>query len=304
MIAHDTHAHVFALTLPFVQPRRYTPERAAPPSDYLAQLDAQGVGCGWLVQPSFLGFDNRYIAETIACYPRRFVGVAVIDPALGVAQLDPLDQAGFVGIRLNLDGQPLPDFDAPVWRALLPELRARGWHIEVHRDADDLAALLAPLVDANVKVVVDHFGRPDAVQGVDDPGFRRLLAFGASRGVWVKLSAAYRNGGVPVARGAQTTHAPFDVYGVDGAARGEAIARQATPLLLEHFGAERLVWGSDWPHTRYEAQADFAATYAALEGWVADPTARRTIRCVAPAALLSDTHAGATLADASSQLLN
>ena len=95
--------------------------------------------------------------------------------------------------------------------------------------------ILQPLLEAQVNVVVDHFGRPDPALGVDDPGFAALLAAGRSRRVWVKISGAYRNG----ANG-----------------RGEAIAQAAMPRLKDALGLDRLVWGSDWPHTQFESQID------------------------------------------------
>lgn len=280
MFSHDTHAHVFDLALPFVAPRRYTPKHAALPEDYLMHLDQHSLQCGWLIQPSFLGYDNSYIQQMIRKYQKRFVGVAVIDPALGPGQIETLDKAGFVGIRLNLDGKPMPDFAAPAWRTILRALRTHSWHVEIHCAAVGLGKLLAPLIDADIKVVVDHFGRPDTEMGVEDPGFRNLLDFGSSRKVWVKLSASYRNGGA---------------ISVAGAVRGEAIAKAACPLLLAHFGMDRLVWGSDWPHTRHEAQTNFDASYAALECWIPDAPTRASILCQAPSLLLEGTRALATI---------
>ena len=149
-----------------------------------------------------------------------------------------------VGLRLNLIGLPDPMLDQDPWPSLLRRVVSLGWQVEVHAEARRLPGVVGPLVRAGVRVVVDHFGRPDPAQGIDDPGFRWLLSAAASRRVWVKLSGAYRNG-------------------ADGV--GERTAAAAMPLLRDSVGPERLLWGSDWPHTQFEGVADCATARAARD---------------------------------------
>lgn len=239
--AIDTHAHVFERGLPLADARRYAPTYDAPLPAYLAQLDAHGVSHGVLVQPSFLGVDNSYLLAALKQAPQRLRGVAVIDPTAPETLLAQMNAEGIVGIRLNLIGAADPRLKSPVWQAALARLHALGWHVELHVEARRLPALLQPLLEAQVNVVVDHFGRPDPALGVDDPGFAALLAAGRSRRVWVKISGAYRNG----ANG-----------------RGEAIAQAAMPRLKDALGLDRLVWGSDWPHTQFESQINYDKMWA------------------------------------------
>jgi predicted TIM-barrel fold metal-dependent hydrolase len=239
--AIDTHAHVFERGLPLANARRYAPTYDAPLSSYLAQLDAHGVSHGVLIQPSFLGVDNSYLLAALKQAPQRLRGVAVIDPAAPETLLTQMNAEGIVGIRLNLIGAADPQLKSPVWQAALARLHALGWHVELHVEARRLPTLLQPLLEAQVNVVVDHFGRPDPALGVDDPGFAALLAAGRSRRVWVKISGAYRNG----ANG-----------------RGEAIAEAAMPRLKDALGLDRLVWGSDWPHTQFESQINYDKMWA------------------------------------------
>lgn len=239
--AIDTHAHVFERGLQLADARRYAPTYDAPLPAYLAQLDAHGVSHGVLVQPSFLGVDNSYLLAALKQAPQRLRGVAVIDPTAPETLLTQMNAEGIVGIRLNLIGAADPQLKSPVWQAALARLHALGWHVELHVEARRLPALLQPLLEAQVSVVVDHFGRPDPALGVDDPGFAALLAAGRSRRVWVKISGAYRNG-------------------TNG--RGEAIAQAAMPRLKDALGLDRLVWGSDWPHTQFESQIDYDKMWA------------------------------------------
>lgn len=257
-VAVDSHAHVFLQRLPLASARRYAPAFDATPAQYLGLLDAHGITHGVLVQPSFLGNDNRFLLDTLRAHPGRLRGVVMTASAADEKELASLDAAGVVGVRLNLVGQPLPDLGTPGWQTFLARLKALDWHLELHREAADLPALLDAALPAGCRIVVDHFGRPHAAQADGDPGFAALLRRAASGRVWVKLSAAYRNArGVPQA----------DAQG----------ARACARALLEAFGPERLVWGSDWPHTQHQDQADYARSLGALADWVPDAAQRRRI---------------------------
>lgn len=260
----DTHAHLFERSLPLAASRRYAPDYDATLADYLGQLDAHGTTHGVLVQPSFLGTDNRYLLAALQQQPQRLRGIVVVEPTISPEELARLDAAGVVGIRLNLMGTALPDLQQAPWPALLRQLAARGWLVEVQRNAGDLPAVVDSLVAAGVNVVVDHFGRPDPALGIDDPGFRYLLKVAATRRVWLKLSGSYRNG----------------TNGV-----GDAIARAAIPPLRAAFGPDRLLWGSDWPHTQFEKATNYATARRQLDEWITDPAERAAILGPTPAAL-------------------
>jgi predicted TIM-barrel fold metal-dependent hydrolase len=265
--AIDTHAHVFSHDLPMAQQRRYAPGYDAPPDAYLAQLDAHHVSHGVLIQPSFLGTDNRYLLQALAAQPDRLRGIAVIDPlavAQEPAQLDALARQRIVGIRLNLFGAPDPEFTTAAWRATLARLVQLRWQVEVHCEAERLPRIARPLVEQQIDLVVDHFGRPNPALGVDDPGFRYLLSLGATRHVWVKISGAYRNG-------------------TNG--RDEATAHAAMPLLRDAFGVDRLLWGSDWPHTQFEKVENYEREYRLMQALLSDARQRQTVLVDSPAAL-------------------
>lgn len=257
--AVDTHAHVFHRGLPFVPNRRYTPDYDALPADYTAVLDANGMSHGVIIPISILGTNNDYTVECLRASGGRLRGLAVVDPEKDIAKLDGLAAAGIVGIRLNLIGKEVPDARQGAWRELFAACAKLDWQVEVYDDAARLSQLVTPLVDAGVNVVVDHFGKPAAKLGVDDPGFRYLLGLGATRKVWVKLSAPYRS--------------------------SNEIAAAAAPLLRKAFGPERLLWGSDWPHTGFEGKVNYAELLAQLDGWIPDPDERRIVLADTPAQL-------------------
>ena len=250
----DTHAHVFHRGLKLAPGRRYAPDYDAPLSLYLEQLDHNGMTNGVLVQPSFLGTDNSYLVECLKQTSGRLRGIAVVDLAVSADELRALDRAGVVGIRLNLVGQPLPDLTAAEWKTLLAEVKAMGWQVEIQRNASDLAELAPKLLDHGVTVVFDHYALPDPKLGVADPGFQSVLKLGATKKIWVKISAPYRNG-----------------------AAGESFAREAYPLLRNAYGLDRLLWGSDWPHTQFEAAQTYEKNRQFLDVLIADPRERAQV---------------------------
>lgn len=261
--AIDSHAHVFVRGLPLTAARRHAPDYDATLATYLALLDVHGVSHGVLVQPSFLGTDNSFLIDALSAAPERLRGVAVVDPQVDDATLQAMAEAGVVGIRLNIVGMPLPDFSRPDWQRLFARVNALGWHVELHRESRDLAQAAQPVLDAGCSLVIDHFGRP-ASAPVDDEGFAWLLGAAACGRIWVKLSAAYRNW---------------------PAATAATAARDAAKALLKAFGPERLVWGSDWPHTQHREIANYTTAHAALADWVPDAAARSRILVDTPARL-------------------
>lgn len=255
----DTHAHVFERGLPLTAGRRYAPGYDATLAAYLQLLNAHDIGQAVLVQPSFLGTDNRYLLQALSLDTRRLRGVAVVAPDISEQALVDLHEQGITGVRLNLMEQALPDLRAKSWTTLLGRLSRLGWHVELHRQAHDLAPLIDCLLEAGLPVVVDHFGRPDPDKGTGDPGFKALLGFGKTARVWVKVSGAYRC-----------------------TAPDSSFVRDATSRLLEHFGPERLMWGSDWPHTQNEHVVDYGQSLSTLLDLGLDPAVVDSILCTTP----------------------
>lgn len=260
MTAIDSHAHVFVRGLQLASRHRHAPDYDATLAEYLALLDAHAVSHAVLVQPSFLGTDNSFMLDALRMQPHRLRGVAVIEPDAGDDHLRALADGGIVGIRLNLIGLPIPDYKRGAWRRLLERVRALDWHVELHCELRDLARAGQAVLDAGCKLVVDHFGRPDAAS---NEGLDWLLDSAHGGRTWVKLSAAYRNW--------PDAHGPS--------------ALEAAQALLASFGAARLVWGSDWPHTQHRGVANYTAALEALGGWVPDAAARRCILIDTPARL-------------------
>lgn len=255
--AVDTHAHVFWAHSPRTVDARYDPGYEATVACYLDNLKAHHIAHGMLVQPSFLGTGNSCLLRSLRVGQGRLSGIAVIDPGVGVASLYDMAMRGVKGIRLNLIGRPLPDLQGGVWHRALKVVAELGWVVCVQAIAEQWVEILPYLRSLGLSVVVDHMGRPATSDPRDCPGFTAILKELGSGRVWVKLSAPYR-------------------FGHDRAERAAAI-------LLREAGAERLMWGSDWPWTQHEADGQtFGDCLNWLKAWVPDPTLQQTILSKTP----------------------
>lgn len=259
----DTHAHVFHRGLDVLPTRRRTPQYDATLDAYLAALDENGMSHGVLVQPSFLGLDNSFLVESLGRAQGRCRGVVVIEPGQDAGQLKRLDDAGVVGMRLNLFGVVPPDLTSAAWQRLFEMVNRLDWHVEVHCPIEQLPEVVNPLLAQDCKIVVDHFGRPDFKTDFDPCKVRALLEFAATGKVWVKLSAQYR------------------VWPQQNDEQIKIMVR----LFLQHFSSQRLMWGSDWPHTEHETLASYRASLNWFINSIGNPDDTLQMLCDTPRSL-------------------
>ncbi|NWD70482.1 amidohydrolase family protein [Pseudomonas gingeri] len=255
----DAHAHIFERGLGLATVRRYAPDYDATLTTYLQHLQENGLSHGVLVQPSFLGTDNSYLLAALQQAPEQLRGVVVVERGIAFSELARMAALGVAGVRLNLMGQPLPDFAEASWQVFFQHLCRLGWHVELHRQLEDLPDLIEPLLALGCKVVVDHFGRPDARSGAEQPAFARLLELGASGSLWIKVSGIYRLGGTAM----ENLH----------------FAEKALSLMLQSLGPGRLLWGSDWPHTQHEQEVSFGSEIDRLRQLACAPPLRQHLLC-------------------------
>ncbi len=258
----DAHAHAFERGLPMAIDARYRPDYDASWETMLALAEKNGVGRAVMLQPSFLGFDNTYLFKALRAEPGRFRGVPWISPSVTVTADDweTLATIGVRGLRFPIYGLPTPEW--AYYKDMLAEAKKRGWPIHLHVESKRLPDILPVLLEDGHKVVIPHYGLFDRTLGpARDPGFKVLLESAGSRNVWVVMCGAYRV--------------------------GPERARAATSMLLGAFGPDRLMWGSDWPHTDtgLNRVTTYPQTLRWFEEWVPDEATRRTILLDTPATL-------------------
>lgn len=235
----DSHVHVWKHdpAFPFAAGAR-VPDRDAAPESLLALMKANGVSKTVLIQVIHYKYDNSYLSHVLKRYPRTFRGVCRVDPLDPAApdHLSRLTEQGFRGVRLSPAGDASGDW---IHGPLMPPLWRRCRDLKVPMTVlapitrmPDVGLLLEKLPD--LTVVIDHM----ADCPVDKPAeLNKLTALARYPGVFVKITHTW------------------------------SLSKQAYPWRDAHdhverlhhaFGAQRLMWGTDWPilesHTMY-AQA-------------------------------------------------
>ena len=224
-----THIHMDPAKFPWFEGRTYTPELATPKE--MAAMHARlGVKRVVVVTPSVYGPDN---SATLAGMKARGIknarGVAVIDNRTAPCELEAMQDAGVVGVRLNLNTGGVnndPTIGRTRFQALTQRLRPLKWHIQIYTNLATITSIKDLVMASPVPVVFDHFGGAKASLGVDQPGFSDLLDLVRAGKAYVKISGAYRS----------SSQAPE--------------CGDVTPLAKALIAAndERIVWGTDWPH--------------------------------------------------------
>jgi predicted TIM-barrel fold metal-dependent hydrolase len=253
----DCHAHIYTHDMPLAPTAWHRPEREAPLADFLAELKAHGIARAVLAAASLFGDNENLLAATEA-NPSLRTSVNV-RPDIAGETLRQMDRRGAVGIRLQLMHHPLPDLAGPEYTALFRRVADLGWHVHIHDNAARIAYSLPILARTGVRLVIDHFGRPDPKERLASDGFQAVLRTIENGRTWVKLSSAFRLG-------------------------DRALAQEAAAALLAAAGPERMMWGSDWPFAGFEGKVGYADTLRDLEEFVPDPDARRRIGHDTPAA--------------------
>ena len=224
----DTHCHIFGpvARYPYSPDRPYTPPEA--PLAAFSDLHRKiGVDRAVIVNATVYGRDNEVVLDAIAQSDGAYRGIGNVDDKTTEAELAVLDKGGFDGCRFTflsrLGGVP----DMGTFDRVVERIAPLGWHVDLYLEAKTLAAYAPKLRALPIRYVIDHMGLVNAADGLDQPGFKALLALLASDDkCWVKITGPER---------ISATGAPF---------------RDAAPYAakLIETAPDRVIWGTDWPH--------------------------------------------------------
>jgi predicted TIM-barrel fold metal-dependent hydrolase len=267
--AWDTHFHVLGPTSRFsyAPTRKYTPPDATL-KDCLALHDTLGIDRGFVVHANTHGFDNAVDLDAVAQSEGRYVAVVRLDASASAAGCRSLHRAGSRGVRFAFNPQHGGALDVGVFDHVLRCMEGLGWFVELHFDGASLPELERWIASIAAPVVIDHFGRIDPGLGLDQKPFQALARLAGRDNVWVKISAA------------------------DRLSRQEPPYADVAPFAwrLTEIAADRLLWGSDWPHTGYfdpGRMPDVGRLLGAFASFVPDESIRRTILVDNPVRLLT-----------------
>lgn len=247
----DSHLHV-------MDPGRYPPDPKIPytPGTYTVWDNAifeSSIGCEHVVfvQTATHGYDNTLMLDSLRAYgPDRARGIVLFDPKnVTTAQLEEWNNLGVRGVRVNLvtynDDIEIGELQGQI-KEYVDLIRPFGWVLQLYTKMETIRSLEGFLPSLGVKVVFDHYGDPilpepswsscsKSYMDVDPykiDGFGALVRLLKGGNTWVKISGAYRLTHL----GASNTYDDID------------------PLTLELFkeAPTQVVFGSDWPHTRFD----------------------------------------------------
>jgi len=259
--ACDAHVHVFGpvARFPFSPIRSYTPCEA--PKERLFALHRHlGIERCVVVQSNAHGYDNSVSADAIAAKGGAYAGIALVPVTITDAELRGLDAAGFRGARFHFArhlGPGAPIDEVITFGARLADI---GWHLQLHFESQAIHELAPAMLRSPVSVVIDHMGRVDAAQGIDQPDFRKLRELLADERFWVKISGSER-----VSRQGP----PYD----DALPFAQALVADAP---------DRVVWGTDWPHPNLDHVPDDGMLVDLIERMAPSAAARQALLVTNP----------------------
>ena len=265
--AVDAHAHVFGgAEFPFSPETLYTPHpsQMGTPAKFRAVLAAHGRTHGLLVGAGPYGDDNRCMLQAIAESGGQFKGIALVKATVSERELADLRDKGVVGVRMNLMGHGMRPLIEPGAAGLLARLKSLDMFLQLHFQKDELVEAAPLLRKSGVRMMIDHFGRPDIARGVQSPGYQTVLEFGKSGQGVIKLSGPFRSSvqGYPY-----TDVDPFIAAAIDA------------------YTLERCVWGSDWPFVRMDERMDYGPPATCLPRWLPAANDRQKVLWDTPARL-------------------
>jgi len=208
---------------------------ASPPETLLAYMDQAGVDRTFLVQHHLYGDQNALVLATLKQWPDRFSGFAYLGPMTDPGDPDRLARLlgeGMIGLKIELpstrrlnaafrwDGAG----EMRLWECLA-RLGRPLW-IDINGcNGEDVTALDRALTSVGgVRLMVCHVG--GAPQGI----WRERALLAKKFDGWTDLAA------VPLLSGPEAEY-PYP--------EAQEIVRWA----VEQFGADRVLWGSDYPPT-------------------------------------------------------
>lgn len=259
--AIDAHVHVWPSEKTHAYDDGKTPPCPGSSDELIEIMNANGVRAALIVQPINLGFDHTYVATAIDAHPGRFIGMALANPTIGERGVEALrtlltPRGKFRGVRFNPALWPSgrgmdDDVGMAMFRACAEATPPAVVGFMCFHGLKPQIPAIRALCEAEptVPVLIDHFG---FTKGVEDEAFEDLLALGRDfEQIHVKCSAHFR----------------VRVATEDGSDSTERQLRR----LIETFGRERIVWGSDYPFVTME-DGGYAGAVGLLESQLAaDP---------------------------------
>ncbi len=255
----DTHVHMWRVELArqtwMTDALDYIARDFGPP-EFMEATAGTGVARAVVIEAGQTPAENQALADTAAS-SELVAGIAPWADITSPSLADELDRwqqhPKFVGIRMGFQGNEDPDaVTQPKVMDGLREIARRGLVFEFLVDSSQLAGVLTAHEQIpDLRSVVEHLAKPDMIGGTDDDvwyeAMGRIAAETAAVG---KLSLSPLPAAIETA--AKNPGLGWQIDSV----------RPYVQFMLERFGAQRLMWGSDWPIAL--VTADYTSTLEAM----------------------------------------
>ena len=244
----DGHCHVLdPARFPYNPAVSYHPtgQEMGDAAYFLELMRCYHVTHALLVGPnSGYGLDNRYLLHALKIGQGAFKGIAVVPNDCDLDALQELKAQGVIGVAFN---PALLGFEHySTIEPLLRRLQQLDMWAQFQVEKDLLADFMPMLSRVNVKILIDHCGRPHLQAGVHQKGFQNLLGLGKEGRAVVKISGFAKFSEIGF---------PFDDV------------RTFVEPLIDAFGLKQCVWASDWPYLKAPYRLDYGPMLRVYERW-------------------------------------
>eukprot|EP00586_Coscinodiscus_wailesii_P004546 CAMPEP_0172485794 /NCGR_PEP_ID=MMETSP1066-20121228/13985_1 /TAXON_ID=671091 /ORGANISM="Coscinodiscus wailesii, Strain CCMP2513" /LENGTH=341 /DNA_ID=CAMNT_0013251265 /DNA_START=115 /DNA_END=1140 /DNA_ORIENTATION=- len=269
----DSHLHVWAdekesSSYPYAEGQVPPPalQNRGSTASLLEEMKSAKVDGALIVQPINHKFDHGYVEDAVAAHPTLFKGMMLHDPSLGaeiaVSRLEDLVLKGFVGVRFN----------PYLWEEGETMSKEGGAGMAVYRRCGELSVPVGVMCFKGLEghyedivrlvtscpstsLILDHFGFT-RMNDEGDKAFEQLLSLSQYPSVHVKISAVFRI--------------------ADGKASFEEVRVKRFLPLLKAFGAERLMFGTDFPFV-LEQEGGYKGAVDVVTSWLENDDDKRAI---------------------------
>lgn len=255
--ACDCHMHIYDDRFPRAEDAASLPALATV-EEYKLLQKRIGTSRTVVVTPRNYGDDNRVTLDAIERLGESNTrGVAVVRDDVTDKTLQKLHDGGIRGIRFSLFTPANAAVTFDMVEPLSRRVHELGWHVQLHWTADQYIQYEAMVKRLPSTIVIDHMGRMPQPSGIAHPAHKMICELLDQGKTWLKLSGPYLDTKVGEAQGYRD---------IDEVARSWIDAR-----------ADRLVWGSDWPHPTEKVKPDDALLIDLLGRWTQNQDTIRQI---------------------------
>lgn len=250
----DAHLHIWRTDQPLTDTAWHRPPTEAGIEECVAELDRQGVIFAVVAAASIHGQYFDYVRKALRAH-RRLRATAILPHDADLYRMEKMAADGFVGIRLmraHAKHIPAPDGNL---RMHLRRCADLGWHVHLVDQHQRVDASIRTVEESGARLVIDHMGIGDDNYpgGINNEGFKAILAAVERGNTWVKVSGKFR------------------LINTDGT------PPEFVEQILRVAGTERVLWGSDWPFAGFEGRVTYDSVLQDYYGLIPDAAVRRRI---------------------------